>query len=208
MTTIVVASHNPKKARELQAIVQEAGLSLHIASLADYPAYPEPVEDGASFAENALIKARAAAQHTGAIALADDSGLCVAALNEMPGIFSARWAGGHGDDLANLELVLAQLADVPDARRQAAFVSVCALVTPDGTEHVVEGRWEGRLLRAAQGEGGFGYDPIFVPAEEDAAGSGRTSAQLEPAEKNAISHRHRALEQLLPMLQQLYASAG
>lgn len=195
---IVMASHNAKKAKELQAIVQEAELPFVVRTLADYPSYPEPVEDGASFVENALIKARAAAKETGVIALADDSGLCVAALNEMPGIFSARWAGGHGDDQANLELVLAQLADVPESRRQAAFVSVCALVTPDGQEHVVTGRWEGTLLKEPRGAGGFGYDPIFLPA-----GSTITSAEMTATEKNAVSHRRQALEQLVAILQQL-----
>ncbi|MDO4929023.1 MAG: RdgB/HAM1 family non-canonical purine NTP pyrophosphatase [Corynebacterium sp.] len=197
---VVLASHNAKKAKELAAIVAGAGLPITVRTLADYEAYPEPKENGASFAENALIKARAAAAHTGQVALADDSGLCVAALNEMPGIFSARWAGGHGNDQANLDLVLAQLADVPAARRQAAFVSVCALVHPDGQEEVVEGRWEGRLLTAEAGEGGFGYDPIFVPHEEDTAGTGRTSAEMSAAEKNALSHRHKALVQLVPHL--------
>lgn len=197
---VVLASHNAKKAKELAAIVADASLPITVHTLAEYEAYPEPIEDGASFAENALLKARAAAAHTGQVALADDSGLCVAALNEMPGIFSARWAGAHGDDQANLDLVLAQLADVPADRRQAAFVSVCALVHPDGQEVVVEGRWEGRLLTAAAGEGGFGYDPIFVPKEEDVAGTGRTSAEMSAAEKNALSHRHKALVQLVPHL--------
>jgi XTP/dITP diphosphohydrolase len=130
--------------------------------------------------------------------VADDSGLAVDALNGMPGVLSARWAGRHGDDTANLELLLAQLGDVPDERRGAAFVCAAALVRPDGTEAVEHGEWRGRIVRAPRGAGGFGYDPIFVPD-----GESRTSAELTPAEKDAASHRGRAMRALLPHLRLL-----
>lgn len=198
---ILVASNNAKKLKELQVILDGAGLSnVEVLPLNAVDAYDEPKEDGRTFADNALIKARAGAQHSGLVTIADDSGLAVEELNGMPGTLSARWCGKHGDDQGNNDLLLGQLADVPDERRQAAFVSVCALVTPNGEEHVVEGRWEGRLLREPQGENGFGYDPLFVPAEEDAAGTKRTSAEMAPEEKNALSHRGKALAQLVPVI--------
>ncbi|AZA08617.1 RdgB/HAM1 family non-canonical purine NTP pyrophosphatase [Corynebacterium pseudopelargi] len=201
---VLLASNNAKKLRELQAIVDQAGIQgVEVLALSDVPAYEEPVEDGRTFSDNALIKARAGARHTGLVTVADDSGIAVEELNGMPGVLSARWSGGHGDDQANNELLLGQMAHVPESRRGAAFISVCALVTPDGTEHVVEGRWPGRLLSAPQGEHGFGYDPLFVPAEEDAAGTKRSAAELSPEEKNAISHRGRALAQLVPIIQSL-----
>lgn len=201
---ILVASNNAKKLRELKVILDSAGLGgVEVLPLSAVAAYDEPVENGRTFADNALIKARAGAAHTGLVTIADDSGLAVEELSGMPGVLSARWCGRHGDDQANNDLLLAQMADVPDARRQAAFVSVCALVTPEGEEKVVEGRWEGRILRAEQGENGFGYDPLFVPAEEDKAGTGRTSAQMAPEEKNAFSHRGKALAQLVPVIKEL-----
>ncbi|WBT08277.1 RdgB/HAM1 family non-canonical purine NTP pyrophosphatase [Corynebacterium sp. SCR221107] len=201
---ILVASNNAKKLKELATILDHAGLSsVEVVPLSAVDAYPEPVEDGRTFADNALIKARAGVVHTGLVTIADDSGLAVDELSGMPGVLSARWSGSHGDDQANNDLLLGQMAHVPDERRQAAFVSVCALVTPDGYEHVVEGRWPGRLLREEHGVNGFGYDPLFVPAEEDAAGTARSSAEMSPAEKNAISHRARALAQLVPIIAEL-----
>ena len=161
------------------------------------PYEPGP-ETGATFEENALAKALEAVRHTGLPAVADDSGLAVDAMNGMPGVLSARWAGRHGDDVANLELLLAQLGDVPDERRGGAFVCAAALVLPDGTEIVEHGEWRGRIVRAPRGCGGFGYDTIFVPD-----GERRTSAELEPAEKDAASHRGRALRALLPHLRRL-----
>ncbi len=198
---LLVASNNAKKLAELERILAEHGVEgVELIPLSGVEPYDEPVEDGRTFADNALIKARAGARETGLVTVADDSGLAVEELNGMPGVLSARWSGRHGDDAANNDLLLAQLADVPDERRGAAFVSVCALVTPEGAEHVAEGRWEGRLLRAPAGENGFGYDPLFVPAEEDAAGSVRSSAQLSAQEKDALSHRGKALAQLVPAI--------
>lgn len=200
-----VASNNPKKLNELRRILDAAGISgVELLALADVPDYPEPVEDGRTFADNALIKARAGAAATGYVTVADDSGLTVDELNGMPGVLSARWSGQHGDDRANNDLLLAQLADVPDSRRGAAFISVCALVTPDGTERVAEGEWRGHLLRELVGDNGFGYDPLFVPMEEELIGAeGRSSAQLTAAEKDALSHRGKALEQLAPYIADL-----
>lgn len=196
---ILVASNNAKKLRELQVILDGAGLGgVEVLPLSAVEPYDEPKEDGRTFADNALIKARAGAAHTGLVTIADDSGLSVDELNGMPGTLSARWCGRHGDDQANNDLLLGQMTDVPDERRGAAFVSVCALVTPDGQEHVVEGRWEGRILRAEQGENGFGYDPLFQPNGMDC-----TSAELAPEVKNANSHRGKALAQLVPVIAEL-----
>jgi len=156
-------------------------------------AFPDVAETGTTFAENALIKARDVARRTGLPAIADDSGLCVDALNQMPGVLSARWSGGHGDDAANLRLVLAQMRHVPPGRRGAHFRCAAALFTPDGVEQVTEGRLAGTLVHEPRGTQGFGYDPVFVPA-----GESRTTAELEPAEKDAISHRGRALRALVP----------
>lgn len=191
---LLVASHNAKKLAELERILtQHEVTGVELVALGDVPTYDEPVEDGRTFSDNALIKARAGAKATGLVTVADDSGLAVEELNGMPGVLSARWSGRHGDDDANNELLLAQMGDVPDERRKAAFVSVCALVTPDGEEYVAEGRWEGTVLRDPQGENGFGYDPIFEPGEAP----GRSSAELEPAEKDALSHRAKALSGLV-----------
>jgi XTP/dITP diphosphohydrolase len=154
---------------------------------------PEPVEDGVTFEANALIKARALAAFSGLPAVADDSGIAVDVLGGSPGVFSARWSGRHGDDDANLDLLLAQLSDVPDEHRGARFVCAAALVTPDGTEVVRLGEMRGTLLRARRGAGGFGYDPIFRPDGET-----RSSAELSPDEKNAISHRGKAFRALAP----------
>ncbi|QNQ90895.1 RdgB/HAM1 family non-canonical purine NTP pyrophosphatase [Corynebacterium poyangense] len=197
---IHLASNNKKKLQELDRILVAAGIEgVEILPLSEVPSYPEPIEDGESFADNALIKARAGAAATGLPTIADDSGLTVQALNGMPGIFSARWSGQHGDDAANNELLLAQLADLPDERRRAAFVSACVLVIPDGENVVSEGEWEGRLLRAPRGENGFGYDPLFVPD----GGDGRTAAEMSADEKDACSHRAQALAGLLPHLRLL-----
>jgi XTP/dITP diphosphohydrolase len=192
MSQVLLATRNAKKLAELRRIL--AGVvRVELLGLDDVPAYDEAPETGATFADNALLKAREAARHTGLVAVADDSGLVVDALNGMPGVLSARWAGPARDDAANLRLVLDQIADLPELRRGAAFVCAAALVAPGGTEHVVEGRVDGTLLRAPRGSGGFGYDPIFVPVGEN-----RTTAELTPAEKDAISHRGRAFRALAP----------
>ncbi len=190
---LLVATANKKKLVELQRIL-DASLGtggVELAGLGDFPDYPDVPETGLTFGENALIKAREGASRTGLPTVADDSGLAVDALSGMPGVFSARWSGRHGDDDANLDLVLAQIADVPDEQRGGAFVCAVALVLPNGREHLVEGRQPGRILRARRGTGGFGYDPIFL-----GEGQERTNAELSPAEKDAISHRGRALRQL------------
>ena len=194
---LLLASRNPGKLAELQRLLDGAG-EWQVVGLADVPEFPEAPETGATFAENALAKARDAVAATGLPAVADDSGLAVDALNGMPGVLSARWSGRHGDDLGNLQLLLGQLGDVPDERRGAAFVCAAALVLPDGTEIVEHGEWRGRVVRAPRGSGGFGYDPIFVPDGEQ-----RTSAELSPAEKDAASHRGRAFRALLPHLRRL-----
>ncbi len=194
---LLLASRNPGKLVELQRMLSAAG-GVTVVGLNDVPEFPEAPETGATFAENALAKGRDAVAATGLPAVADDSGLAVDALNGMPGVLSARWAGRHGDDVANLELLLAQLGDVPDERRGAAFVCAAALVLPHGTEIVEHGVWPGRIVRAPRGSGGFGYDPIFMPDGEH-----RTSAELEPQEKDAASHRGRAMRALLPHLRRL-----
>lgn len=198
MAQLLVASRNAKKLAELRRVLDAAGLSgLTLLSLTDVPPFEEAPETGATFEENALAKARDAYAATGIPAVADDSGLAVDALNGMPGVLSARWAGAHGDDVANLELLLGQMRDVPDDRRGAAFVSACALVSASG-ETVVRGEWPGVIAREPRGAGGFGYDPIFVPVD-----SSRSAAELSPAEKDAASHRGRALALLVPALRAL-----
>ncbi|MDD7929932.1 RdgB/HAM1 family non-canonical purine NTP pyrophosphatase [Microbacterium thalli] len=193
---IVLATHNPHKVEEFHAIVAAVRPDLAVVGYDG----PEPVEDGVTFTENALIKARAAAAHTGLPALADDSGICVDALGGAPGAFSAYWAGHQKDAAANTALLLDQLSDIADPRRTAQFVSVIALVDGE-TEHVVEGVWPGRLATAPAGEGGFGYDPVFVPDEQPEPA--RTVAQWSPAEKNAASHRARAFVALTELLRAL-----
>ncbi|MGW4769751.1 RdgB/HAM1 family non-canonical purine NTP pyrophosphatase [Nocardia sp. NPDC004278] len=196
---VLVASRNAKKLNELRRILAEAGIAgIEIVGLDDVPAYDEAPETGATFEENALAKARDGAAATGLPCVADDSGIEVDALNGMPGVLSARWSGSHGDDAANNALLLAQLGDVPDERRGARFVSTCALVVPGGAETVVRGEWPGSIGRKPVGDGGFGYDPLFIPAGGDIS-----AAQLTPAEKDAVSHRGRALTQLLPALSAL-----
>jgi XTP/dITP diphosphohydrolase len=194
---LVLATRNAGKLAELQRILDGAlghGAAA-LLGLADVDAYDEAPETGLTFVENALRKARDAARHTGLPSVADDSGLAVDALNGMPGVFSARWSGRHGDDHANLDLVLAQMSDVHDSQRGAAFVCAAALVLPDGREFTVDGEMRGRLIHAPRGDGGFGYDPIFVPNGEE-----RTNAELSAGEKDAISHRGKAFRALAAVI--------
>ena len=193
--SVVLATANPGKLAELARILADEHADVALASLAEFPGAPEVAETGATFAENALLKARAIAEFTGLPAVSDDSGLCVDALNGMPGVLSARWSGRHGDDGANLRLVLGQVADVPDERRGARFVCVAALVLPADGEHVTVGVVTGRLTRRPRGENGFGYDPIFVPDGYDI-----TTAEMAAADKDKISHRGRALRALAPVI--------
>ena len=198
---IVLATHNRHKIVEFGAIVAATRPDLEVIGYEG----PEPVEDGVTFAENALIKARAAATYTGLPALADDSGICVDVLGGAPGVFSAYWAGHAKDAAANLDLLLDQLSDVRDPHRAASFVSTIALVVPGAertVEHVVEGRWPGRLASEASGGGGFGYDPIFVP-DGQPEGAERTVGEWDAVEKNAASHRARAFAALAPLLAEL-----
>jgi XTP/dITP diphosphohydrolase len=195
----LVASRNPKKLAELRRVLDGAGVALMLLSLDDVAPFDEAPETGATFEENALAKARDAYRATGLASVADDSGLEVDALNGMPGVLSARWSGRHGEDLANTALLLGQLQDVPDSRRGAAFVSACALASSSG-EVVVRGVWRGNIVRQPRGDGGFGYDPVFLPE-----GSSRTAAELTPDEKDAVSHRGRALALLVPALRELAA---
>ena len=201
MAQLLVASRNRKKLTELHRVLDAAGISgLDLLTLDDVAAFDEAPETGATFEENAVAKAWDAFAATGIPSLADDSGISVSALNGMPGVLSARWAGGHGDDQGNYRLLLAQLGDVPDDRRGAAFVSVCALVTGPGAEElvVVRGEWPGVIAREPLGDGGFGYDPVFIPE-----GEMRSAAQLSSGEKDAASHRGRALTLLVPTLRAL-----
>lgn len=199
MTKLLLATRNAKKLGELRRILVAEGISgIEVLGLADVPDFPEAPETAPDFEGNAVAKARDAVAACGLPAIADDSGIAVDALNGMPGVLSARWSGGHGDDDANLDLVLGQLRDVPDERRGAQFVCAAALVLPSGEETVVRGEWRGSLVRSRRGVNGFGYDPIFVPD-----GESRTSAEMEPAEKDAVSHRGRALRALLPALREL-----
>ena len=195
---LVLATLNPHKVTELSRILDGdggPGAGVSLTSLAEFPCAPDVAETGATFADNALLKARAIAAFTGLPAVADDSGICADALNGMPGVLSARWSGRHGDDQANLDLLLAQLADIPDERRGAEFRCAAALVQPGGAEQVTEGVLRGRLIRARRGTGGFGYDPIFIPD-----GGTLTTAELSPADKDAISHRGRAFRALAPAI--------
>jgi XTP/dITP diphosphohydrolase len=195
---LVLATRNPHKVGELEAILREAGVDVSLVGMDAFPAVPDVVEDGLTFAANALKKARETAGATQLPCLADDSGLCVDALNGMPGVFSARWSGRHGDDAANLDLVLAQLSDVADELRGARFECAAALALPSGEERVASGTLEGMLLRSRRGSGGFGYDPIFLPHGHD-----RTTAEMPPEEKNSISHRGRAFRALAPSIPEL-----
>jgi XTP/dITP diphosphohydrolase len=197
---VVLATRNMAKLRELARILSaddRRGTPIKLAGLDEFPDAPDVPETGATFEENALLKARAIATFTKLPAVADDSGLCVDALNGMPGVLSARWAGRHGDDRANLELVLAQVADVPEAHLGARFVCAAALVVPGPgvREWVVTRQVEGRLIRTPRGSGGFGYDPIFLPDGFD-----QTTAEMTAEAKDAISHRGRAFRALTPFI--------
>lgn len=196
---VVLATHNAHKVNELRAMVQ---LSAPGVVVRGYDG-PEPVEDGTTFDENALIKARTAVRHTGMVCLADDSGICVDVLGGAPGIFSAIWCGEHGRDEENLRLLLAQLRDIPEGHRRAHFHCSLAMVVPEGPgrparEEIVTGDWSGRIAFEATGAAGFGYDPIFLPD-----GATRSSAELAPEEKNALSHRAIALRKAMPLLREL-----
>ncbi len=187
---LVLATRNPHKVAELRAILLPVLPGAQILGAEAFDV-PEPVEDEVTFAGNALIKARQLAEATGLLSLADDSGICVDAMGGAPGVFSARWCGRHGDDAANMELLLAQMADVPERRRGASFVCAAAMAAPDGREEVAEGVMRGSLLFAPRGENGFGYDPIFRPE-----GLSVSSAELTPERKEAISHRGKAFRAL------------
>ncbi|MER6757886.1 RdgB/HAM1 family non-canonical purine NTP pyrophosphatase [Micromonospora echinofusca] len=205
MNKVLLATRNRKKLVELQRILDGA-LGAHrvaLIGLNDVEEYPELPETGLTFGENALIKAREGCRRTGLPTIADDSGIAVEALNGMPGVFSARWAGRHGNDQANLQLVLDQIADLPDEHRAASFVCTVALVLPGGKEHLVDGRQSGRLLRAPRGDGGFGYDPIFLGDGQD-----RTNAELTPQEKDAVSHRGKALRELAKLVAKVLPPAS
>jgi XTP/dITP diphosphohydrolase len=195
---LLLATRNPGKLAELQRLLESAVAGVAVVGLRDVPDYPEAPETGATFAENALLKAREAVRYTGLPAVADDSGLTVDALNGMPGVLSARWSGRHGDDPANTALLLGQLADVPDERRGAAFVCAAAVVTPEGAERVLERSWRGQVVREGRGSNGFGYDPVFLPD-----GLERTAAELTAAEKDALSHRGQAFAALVPLVAEL-----
>jgi XTP/dITP diphosphohydrolase len=192
---LVLATANTKKLAELSRILSAGHVAVRLAGLDEFPGAPEVAETGATFAENALLKAHAIAGFTGSPAVADDSGLCADALNGMPGVLSARWSGRHGDDEANLRLLLAQLEDVPEQRRGAHFTCAAALVLPGGREHITEGIMRGTLAREPRGQNGFGYDPIFV-----ADGMSCTNAELDTSAKDAISHRGKALRALAPIV--------
>lgn len=196
---VFLATRNGKKLAEMRRILAEHVADVEVLGLDDVAPYDEPPETEPTFAGNALIKARAAVAATGLPSLADDSGICVEALNQMPGVLSARWAGRDKDDRANNELLLAQLTDVPDERRGAHFECAVAFVHPDGSaglvEHVVHGVMSGRVIREMRGTGGFGYDVLFV-----AAGHDRTAAELPPEEKDQISHRGQALRGIAPQI--------
>jgi len=196
VTQVFLASRNAKKLEEMERILRQHAPDVDVVGLDDVPTYDEPVEDQPTFEGNALLKARAGAHATGLPSLADDSGLCVDALNGMPGVLSARWAGPPKSDQRNNELLLAQLDDVPDDRRGAHFACAVAFVHPDGTDLVVHGEMPGRVIREMRGAGGFGYDVLFVADEH--SDDGTTSAELPAEEKDAISHRGRALREIAP----------
>ena len=203
MSTLILATRNPHKVGELHRILTEAGVAgIDLVGVDAFPSVADVAETGVTFAENARLKAQAVASATGVASVADDSGLCVDVLGGAPGVFSARWSGRHGDDLANLELLLAQLGEVPDDHRAAHFACAAVLALPDGTERVVQAQMHGRLIRSPRGTNGFGYDPIFVPD-----GHTRTTAEMSAGEKDAISHRGRAFRALLPAVRELLIGA-
>ena len=220
---IIVATHNEGKLVEIRRILEERlgadAADVQLVSAGSL-GLPDPVEDGVTFQENALIKARDVAERTGYPAVADDSGLIVDVMGNAPGILSARWSGEHGNDEANNALLLKQMADIPDAKRTARFRCAAALVVPSerktddddkpygiASETVRVGEMPGVLLRAPRGANGFGYDPLFVPDDQPRravdAGEKLTSAEMEPAEKNAISHRGKALRALVGAIEAL-----
>lgn len=203
---VFLASANAKKILEMQRILAEHVPGIEVLGIGDVEGYVEPVEDEPTFEGNALLKARAGIAATGLPSVADDSGLCVDALNGMPGVLSARWAGREKSDARNNELLLDQLHDVPDERRGAHFACAVAWVLPDGRERVVEGRMDGRIIREQRGTGGFGYDVVFVAVEHDV--EDLTSAELGPGEKDRISHRGRALRELAPYVAADLSDAG
>jgi XTP/dITP diphosphohydrolase len=194
MSRIFLASRNAKKLAEMQRILAEHVPDVVVVGLDDVPAYDEPVEDEPDFAGNALLKARAGARVAGLATVADDSGLCVDALNGMPGVLSARWSGPPKDDRRNNDLLLAQLADVPDSRRAAHFACAVAFCRPDG-EDVVTGEMHGRIIREMRGEGGFGYDVLFLPDGYDLTG-----AEMDPELKDELSHRGKSLRAVAPIV--------
>ena len=201
---LVLATRNQGKITEFRRILEElAPGQIELIGVDQFPHLVDVDETGSTFEENSLLKARYTSEATGLPAIADDSGLCVDALNGDPGIFSARWAGVHGDDRANCEKVLQQLADVPDEKRTAHFMCVASLVMPDGRHQVAEGRFEGHILHAPVGENGFGYDPIFQPL-----GLSISSAQMSAQEKDAMSHRGKSLRAIAPHVIQMLASLG
>ncbi len=194
--SVFLASRNAKKLGEMERILAPRVAGVRVLGLDDVAAYDEPVEDQPTFEGNALLKARAGLAATGLPTLADDSGLCVDALNGMPGVLSARWSGPPKDDARNNRLLLDQLDDVPDERRTAHFACAVAFCHPDGTELVVEGRMEGRVLRETRGSGGFGYDVLFAAVDHPSL----STAELTPDDKDAISHRGRALREIAPLV--------
>ena len=206
---VVLASHNQGKLRELWEILRDQIPGLNVdEDVVDAAAVgaPDVVEDGVTFTENSFKKARAVAQATGLIAIADDSGLAVDVLGGAPGIFSARWAGKHGDDAANLNLLLAQLRDISDEHRGAKFVCAATMVTPGGEEVVELGELSGTLLHQPAGEGGFGYDPVLAPTELTGEYAGKSCAEIPAEVKNSMSHRAQAFKALIPHLQRVLAS--
>jgi XTP/dITP diphosphohydrolase len=201
---LLLATRNNGKIVEFRRILDAlAPGEIELVGLDQFPELHDVDETGSTFEENALLKAREMSEATGLPAIADDSGLCIDALNGDPGIFSARWAGGHGDDKANIEKVLAQLRDVPDENRTAYFICVAALYLPDGRTHCEEGRFYGRILHSPVGENGFGYDPIFQPE-----GLSISSAQLSSEEKDAMSHRGKSLRAIAPHVMKALKSLG
>lgn len=201
---LLLATRNQGKIVEFRRILDAlAPGEIELVGLDQFPDLHDVDETGTTFQENALLKARQMSEATGLPAIADDSGLCVDALNGDPGIFSARWAGTHGDDQANLEKVLAQLQEVPDAQRSAHFICVAALYLPDGSTHCEEGKFHGWILKSPVGENGFGYDPIFQPD-----GLSISSAQMSAEEKDAMSHRGKALRAIAPHVMRALKSLG
>jgi XTP/dITP diphosphohydrolase len=200
---VFLASRNAKKIEEMRRILDASLPGIVVLGLDDVAAYDEPVEDHPTFEGNALLKARAGVAATGLPSLADDSGLCVDALNGMPGVLSARWSGPPKDDARNNRLLLDQLADVPDERRSAQFRCAVAFCHPDGSVEVTLGEMRGRVIREARGEGGFGYDVLFVPEDQD---GDLTTAELPPAVKDEISHRGRSLRAIAPRVVDLLRS--